>query len=158
MLSVLTPASPVQPTRSAPLVRLLAYTQSLGLEPYLDRPLSILGESMSAVASHPEREYDHSPAICSFRDVEPRPVFGHESALDLGGNRCVTFTGRQRNGRSSYWHQPPVHHPSLDDPKHLNRQVNKLSPDDRAGSRFGMYPASRRTCTSLIFAQLSGGL
>jgi hypothetical protein len=37
MLSVLTPASPVQPTRSAPLVRLLAYTQSLGVEPYLDR-------------------------------------------------------------------------------------------------------------------------
>lgn len=37
MLSVLTRATPVQPTRSAPLVRLLAYTQSLGLEPYLDR-------------------------------------------------------------------------------------------------------------------------
>jgi hypothetical protein len=37
MLSVLTPDTPVQPTRSAPLVRLLAYTQSLGLEPYLDR-------------------------------------------------------------------------------------------------------------------------
>jgi Transposase DDE domain len=37
MLSVRTPASPVQPTRSAPLVRLLAYAQSLGLEPYLDR-------------------------------------------------------------------------------------------------------------------------
>ena len=28
---------PVQPTRSAPLVRWLAYTQRLGLEPYLDR-------------------------------------------------------------------------------------------------------------------------
>ena len=27
----------MQPTRSAPLVRLLAYTQSLGLERYLDR-------------------------------------------------------------------------------------------------------------------------
>ena len=37
MSSVLTPAPPVQPTRSAPLVRLLAYTQRLGLEPYLDR-------------------------------------------------------------------------------------------------------------------------
>ena len=37
MLSVLTPATPVHPTRSAPLVRLLAYTQRLGLEPYLDR-------------------------------------------------------------------------------------------------------------------------
>ena len=37
MLSVLTPATPVQPTRSAPLVRLLAHTQSLGLEPSLDR-------------------------------------------------------------------------------------------------------------------------
>jgi IS4 transposase len=37
MSSVLTPATPVQPTRSAPLVRLLAYTQRLGLEPYLDR-------------------------------------------------------------------------------------------------------------------------
>jgi hypothetical protein len=38
MLSVLTPDTPVQPTRSAPLVRLLTYTQSLGLERYLDRP------------------------------------------------------------------------------------------------------------------------
>src|SRR3954453_3482173 len=37
MSSVLTPATPVQPTRSAPLVRLLAYAQSVGLEPYLDR-------------------------------------------------------------------------------------------------------------------------
>ncbi len=37
MLSVLTPVAPVQPTHSAPLVRLLAYTQSLGLEPYLER-------------------------------------------------------------------------------------------------------------------------
>jgi IS4 transposase len=37
MFSVLTPDTPVQPTRSAPLVRLLAYTQSVGLEPYLDR-------------------------------------------------------------------------------------------------------------------------
>jgi IS4 transposase len=37
MSSVLTPATPVQPTRSAPLVRLLAYTQRVGLEPYLDR-------------------------------------------------------------------------------------------------------------------------
>ncbi len=37
MSSVLTPATPVQPTRSAPLVRLLAYTQRLGLEPHLDR-------------------------------------------------------------------------------------------------------------------------
>ncbi|HEX2184782.1 MAG TPA: transposase [Chloroflexota bacterium] len=37
MSSVLTPTTPVQPTRSAPLVRLLAYTQSLGLEPYLAR-------------------------------------------------------------------------------------------------------------------------
>ena len=37
MSSVLTAATPVQPTRSAPLVRLLAYTQRVGLEPYLDR-------------------------------------------------------------------------------------------------------------------------
>ena len=37
MSSVLTPATPVQPTRSAPLVRLLAYTQRVGLEPHLDR-------------------------------------------------------------------------------------------------------------------------
>ena len=38
MLSVLTPDLPVQPTGSAPLVRLLAYSQSLGLERYLARP------------------------------------------------------------------------------------------------------------------------
>jgi hypothetical protein len=37
MLSVLTPECPVQPTRSAPLVRLLAYTERLGLERYLAR-------------------------------------------------------------------------------------------------------------------------
>src|SRR4029450_9844443 len=37
MSSPLPAAPPVQPTRSAPLVRLLAYTQRLGLEPYLDR-------------------------------------------------------------------------------------------------------------------------
>ena len=37
MSSVLTPDARVQPTRSAPLVRLLAYTQSLGLERLLDR-------------------------------------------------------------------------------------------------------------------------
>ena len=49
MLSVLTAATPVQPTRSAPLVRLLAYTQRLGLEPYLHRRkrgLSTLGLSL----------------------------------------------------------------------------------------------------------------
>src|SRR4051794_40366783 len=38
MLSVLTPDTPIQPTRSAPFVRLLAYAQSLNLECYLDRP------------------------------------------------------------------------------------------------------------------------
>jgi hypothetical protein len=35
MRSVLAPAAPVQPTHAAPLVRWLAYTQRLGLEPYL---------------------------------------------------------------------------------------------------------------------------
>src|SRR5215210_140022 len=38
MLSVLTPETRVQPTGSAPLVRLLGYTQRLGLERYLDHP------------------------------------------------------------------------------------------------------------------------
>jgi Transposase DDE domain len=37
MLSLLAPDPAVQPTDSAPLVRLLAYTQGLGLERYLDR-------------------------------------------------------------------------------------------------------------------------
>jgi hypothetical protein len=37
MPSVLAPDTKVQPTHAAPLGRLLAYTQSLGLEPYLDR-------------------------------------------------------------------------------------------------------------------------
>ena len=37
MLSLLAPDPTVQPTHAAPLVRLLAYTQGLGLESYLDR-------------------------------------------------------------------------------------------------------------------------
>src|SRR3954451_13222555 len=37
MLSLLAPDPSVQPTHAAPLVRLLAYTQGLGLEQYLER-------------------------------------------------------------------------------------------------------------------------
>lgn len=38
MFSLLSLDATVQPTHAAPLVRLLAYTQGLGLEPYLERP------------------------------------------------------------------------------------------------------------------------
>ena len=38
MLSLLAPDPTVQPTQAAPLVRLLAYAQGLGLDGYLDRP------------------------------------------------------------------------------------------------------------------------
>jgi hypothetical protein len=69
MLSVLTRATPVQPTRSAPLVRLLAHTQSLGLEPSLDRckcglstlVLSLVWQVLGVVPKH------HPCFLASFR-------------------------------------------------------------------------------------------